>query len=208
MPTTAPRSFYQQQVQLLEETHKKLVHKRTLLAWGRFACIVAVIAIIYFFSGNWKIGAPAIIVLLACFRWLILKDLSNRENISNNRHLFSINKDELKALDHEFAQFGNGLQYLPHDHCYAGDLDIFGEGSLYQYTNRAESEPGAAQLADWLLSPAPASDIPRRQEAVSELSGKMNDWQQLQAYGKTARISLYNFKKLQQYRRRIALEKV
>lgn len=199
MPTTAPRSFYHHQVQSLEETHQKLVKKRNLLAWGRFACIVAVTGIVYFFSGNWTIAAPAIIALLVIFRWLILKDLGNKEAISHNRHLFSINKDELKALDHEFAQFDGGIQYQPHDHYYAGDLDIFGEASLFQFCNRTVSGMGADQLAEWLLEPAPATAIEERQHAVRELSNNISSWQQLQAFGKNAKISVQSFQNLSRW---------
>lgn len=51
----------------------------------------------------------------------------------------------------------------------AADLDLCGEGSLFQLLNTAQTDIGAATLAAWLDAPASADDIARRQEAVREL---------------------------------------
>lgn len=199
MSVLEPRYFYTQRIQSLDTIHQKLVDRRRMLAWGRFACIAAIIAVLYFLWHSLTVAIPVIAVLLIIFRWLILKDINNKEQIAHNRHLFSICNDELKALEHEFAHFDGGMIQQPHDHYYAGDLDIFGEGSLFQFSNRTVSEIGSAQLAHWLLNAAPAADIPLRQEAVNELSNKITEWQELQAFGKTASISLHSFQKLERW---------
>ncbi|HEY2153613.1 MAG TPA: hypothetical protein VGH34_22580 [Vicinamibacterales bacterium] len=55
------------------------------------------------------------------------------------------------------------------DHPYAGDLDLFGRGSLFELLNTARTEIGEATLADWLRVPAPTDDVRPRQGAVDEL---------------------------------------
>lgn len=51
----------------------------------------------------------------------------------------------------------------------AADLDLCGAGSLFQLLNTAQTDIGAATLAAWLITPASADEIARRQEAVREL---------------------------------------
>lgn len=59
---------------------------------------------------------------------------------------------------------------LPPDHPFARDLDVVGDASLLRLAGPVTSERGRARLRDALLLPAPADDVPRRQEAVRELA--------------------------------------
>ncbi|MCA1480987.1 hypothetical protein, partial [Bradyrhizobium sp. NBAIM08] len=77
----------------------------------------------------------------------------------------------------------DGLHLQPPLHPYANDLDIFGKASLFQYTNRTESEQGAELFATWLLQPADHHSILDRQQSAKEMSGNINWRQQLRAYG-------------------------
>ena len=63
-----------------------------------------------------------------------------------------------------------GDRLAPPDHDYAADLDLFGNGSLFQLLCVAETGEGEATLADWLLRPASADIIAERQTAVRELA--------------------------------------
>ena len=55
------------------------------------------------------------------------------------------------------------------DHPYANDLDLFGNGSLFELLNTARTDAGEATLADWLRGPAAIGDVRERQAAVDEL---------------------------------------
>lgn len=63
-----------------------------------------------------------------------------------------------------------GERLAPADHDYAGDLDLFGSGSLFQLLCVAETGEGEAMLAAWLTRPAPVDVIAERQAAVRELA--------------------------------------
>ena len=72
-------------------------------------------------------------------------------------------------------------------HPYAGDLDLFGRASIYQWLGPAATELGAARLAGWLLAPALPADVRLRQEAVEELAS-LTDWREsLAAHGEVGR---------------------
>jgi hypothetical protein len=69
---------------------------------------------------------------------------------------------------HGFAE--RGELYLPEGHPNAPDLDLFGQGSLFQLLDETATKLGERRLADWLLSPSPRETVRARQEAVRELS--------------------------------------
>ena len=63
-----------------------------------------------------------------------------------------------------------GDSFVPAEHLYASDLDLFGEGSLFQLLCRARTRNGQAALARWLLEPATPHQIKARQEVIRELT--------------------------------------
>ena len=74
-------------------------------------------------------------------------------------------------------------------HPYATDLDLFGRASIYQWLGPAATELGSRTLADWLLAPAAADAVARRQDAVEELA-PLAEWREaLGAYGAITRES-------------------
>ena len=163
----------------------------------RLGSIAAIIAAFYFL---WSFGmiyvVSAVVLLLIIFIRLVYKDLANKDAIKHLGHLIEINKDEIRAAEGEYFQFADGAMYLPKEHFYAADMDIFGHASLYQLLNRTGSDMGAAQLADWLLNPAKQTEIIDRQSAIKELTNKMNWRQDIQAYGRETNIRRSTFEKL------------
>jgi hypothetical protein len=77
----------------------------------------------------------------------------------------------LDRLDHRWIGIGpSGERFLSTDHPYARDLDLFGDGSLFQLLCRARTSVGQETLARWLLQPASVEEALLRQEAVRELA--------------------------------------
>lgn len=189
MNTMRPVDFYIGNIKALREDLTQLIKKRTRFAWLRFAAIAAIAGCFYYLLplGILYCIVP-VLLLLSLFIRLIFADLSNKSLIVHTQYQVKVNEDELKALSHEYYQFPDGSSYMPKEHAYANDLDIFGHASLYQYVNRTGSEMGSITLATWLLNPATGESISARQEAIKELV-KQTAWRQkLQAYSKAKRI--------------------
>jgi hypothetical protein len=73
----------------------------------------------------------------------------------------------LARLNFEWPGAGDtGDRFQPHHHLYAADLDLFGQGSLFQLLATCRTEGGRATLARWMLSPASPQETLARQEAV------------------------------------------
>lgn len=195
-----PKGFYEQRLVTLQDQLAALKKKKALFAWLRFAAILG-IAAAWIFMNPYSLSIAIIftIGMLVLFTRLVLLDLKNKAAIEQVYLLIAINGDELKALAHSYQHHEDGSTYMPRDHYYANDLDLFGHASLYQYINRTTSETGNSTLAGWLLNPAPVDTIHARQEAVKELS-EHTEWRQdLQALGKIKKIQLETKERLRSW---------
>ena len=192
-----PKTIYLKRLDDLKTQQKKLLKLKSVFGVIRFGSIAALIAAFYFL---WSFGmiwvCTAGILLLFIFIQLVYKDLANKAAIKHLGHLIAINEAEVNAIDGDYFQFGDGAAYLPKEHFYASDIDIFGHASLFQFTNRTTSDMGAAQLANWLLNPAKPEDIIERQAAIREIKDKMLWRQEIQAFGKEKNIQLSTYERL------------
>ena len=161
---------------------KKLQHinkRRTRIAWLRFAVVlITLFAIIY----GWKDQHATFLLLealagISVFLLIVSKDMNARAAAENLQRLIKINEEELAVLNGDYAGRESGLAFQPPHHSYAGDLDIFGEYSIYQYINRSTSEQAKHLLAKRLLQPLTKDDIEREQQAVKEATNAI-DWRQ------------------------------
>ncbi len=66
-----------------------------------------------------------------------------------------------------------GEEFREEDHPFAGDLDLFGEGSLFELLAVTRTGIGRATLADWMKTPAARGEVLARQEAVVELRDRL-----------------------------------
>jgi hypothetical protein len=62
-----------------------------------------------------------------------------------------------------------GTEFTRDHHLYQSDLDVLGEGSIFELISTTRSEVGAERLADFLLDPPSLKEARARQEAVKEL---------------------------------------
>ncbi len=192
--------FYTHNIEKLTLDLKILLKKKSTLALLRFTAVISIVICWYFLNplGLVYLLIP-VFLLLILFTRLVFADLKNKSAIEQNNNLVKINEDELKALAHQYFQFAEGNEFIPKEHFYANDLDIFGHASLYQYINRTSSEMGSNTLAGWLLDPADSDTILQRQSAVKELS-KQNEWRQkLQALGAAKKIQTATQIRLQKW---------
>jgi len=186
-----PAVFYQQRIDALSQTLAILNKRKSFHGWLRLLIVCTGAASIYFTSPNplW-----INVLLVACtsviFLIVLKKDLSNRDSISHHEHLLEINKQEVRYLNHQFAHQKDGSSFLEDESSYAGDLDIFGRSSVYQYINRTCSQQGNQLLAQWLLNAAEAKEILARQNAVKELCQQTIWRQALHAHSSTSVISV------------------
>ena len=69
------------------------------------------------------------------------------------------------------------------DHPYSSDLDLFGNGSLFQLLNRTSTNQGRSALANELLVDPEPLKVQEKQSAIRELSSQINWCQDFQVAG-------------------------
>ncbi|HEY2036520.1 MAG TPA: hypothetical protein VGG96_05870 [Steroidobacteraceae bacterium] len=76
----------------------------------------------------------------------------------------------LARLEDRWAGTGvRGERFGDLHHVYSADLDLFGEGSLFELLCGARTRMGEETLAAWLLAPAAAAQVLQRQTCVQDL---------------------------------------
>ncbi len=119
------------------------------------------------------IGLPIII-----FIWMVTKHERIKAQLNYWESLVRINDNAICRLEGRWVEFPNaGERFINPEHRYSSDLDIFGQASLFQYINAATSLVGEERLAQMLSSPAGLPEIEQRQQALQELSSRL-DWRQ------------------------------
>lgn len=178
------KKYYTSRIQDLSHIAIALRKKSSGFALLRTIIVLGTAGIIiYFWTTSLKESLISLAIGTAAFLAAISMDGKNREKLRNTKKLIEINENELKHLDGDDSAQADGKEYLPTDHDYATDLDLFGPRSLYPFISRACSEQGKKRLANRLLNPLNAKEIKERQQAYKELS-QLTDWyQQWQAIG-------------------------
>lgn len=186
--TSDPRALYDERLRLrrAEIAEAEARHRRT----GNLRLLVAVagLAIVWLalfqrsLSIAW-VGAP-----IAAFAALVVRHERLLRRLDAIRRAAAYYENALARLDGEWAGKGTaGARYLNPAHLYAQDLDLFGQGSLFELLCTARTQIGEDTLARWLLSPAPPETIRQRQQAVEELRGNVDLREDLAVLAESAR---------------------
>ncbi len=157
------------------DKYKKLSNTCSL---GRLVVFALLILAVYVAAklDNFSIIAGSFIVLIFCFAWLVSRQSGFDQRKTYFLNLVKVNENEIASINDHKNIYDNGQRFINEKHPYTSDLDIFGDDSLCQLTNRTATSAGEAKLSEWLKAPASKNEILLRQEAVKELSRKM-DWQ-------------------------------
>ena len=98
----------------------------------------------------------------------------------------------LARLQERWAGGGNrGERFADVHHVYGTDLDLFGEGSLFELLSGAHTRMGEETLAAWLLGPAPIEEIQQRQLCLQDLRHRLDLRERIGFLGSEREPALY-----------------
>ena len=83
-----------------------------------------------------------------------------------------------------------GDRFRDPSHVYAEDLDLFGKGGLFELLCTARTAAGEDALAQYLLRPATLDETANRQQAVRELSSRLDLREDLALLGEDVRAQV------------------
>jgi DNA mismatch repair ATPase MutS len=168
---------YRQRVAFAQQEadkYKKLANNYSLYRLVLFALFILSVCVAVSVD-EVIIIAFSLVVLIACFSWLINKQ--NKFDTLKDYYLDikKVNENEINSIESRTNMYDNGAMFDNDKHFYTSDLDIYGSGSLFQLINRGATFPGISKLALWLHKAAQKEVILARQQAVEEIAAK-NEW--------------------------------
>lgn len=167
---------YEQRIRELDQQAKRNRKQLAGSAVSRLALFGGAAALAYLALGQsaWY-GVPAL-ALLALFGFMVARHQDLKYQSRRLQELIRINRTEVQVLSGQYSHLPDGAEFRDPAHPFSEDLDLFGQGSFFQYLNRTGMAPGTEMLARWLCANQ-ADGIPGRQEALRELSPQL-DWRQ------------------------------
>ncbi len=112
----------------------------------------------------WLLGPVAVFVGL-----VVLHGRTIRQLVLAQRSVGYYTTAQNRVQDRWMDTGVTGERYQNPDHPYAGDLDLFGQRSLFQLICQARTRLGENTLAGWLKAPTDCETIQSRQAAIEEL---------------------------------------
>jgi hypothetical protein len=174
-PPDAPvpaRDFYARRIEELRtatngslSTYSR--YTQTLIALGLLACLLLYESVVAKSLPLWSAGLVLPGAALAEYQ-----RRRSRLNFMKLRSLSEFYEKGIARLTHNWERLDSGDDFLDQDHLYAKDLDLFGHGSLYQLLCSSRTKIGRQTVANWMTSPASATEIEARQAAISELRAR------------------------------------
>ena len=160
------------------EELSKITKKYNSISVLRLVCIVFFVgSLYYYFQKEGMIFIALAVAFFAVFIFLMRIHSNLLFKRKLNTALLEVNKNELSYLERKSIPFENGQEFNDFHHPYAYDLDVFGENSLFQNLNRTATYIGKKTLAGQVLNLLPHKEILDNQQAVKELTQKIN-WRQ------------------------------
>ena len=92
----------------------------------------------------------------------------------------------------------SGLDLQRAGHLSARDLDLFGEGSLFELLCDVQTPAGRETLARWLQTPAPPEEVLSRQQAILSLADR-TDLRERMALLRGGQASEYSWNRLRDW---------
>ncbi len=178
----SPGSDYQQRIESFQQQRERFGKRLRTIPWSRLLMFLLTGFFIYqSFQSPGPIFIIASILSFAGFLVAGYYDNHLKKEISRFGNLLEINHREVRALGGDHSGSDPGKGFINQDHPYTHDLDIFGDGSLFQCVNRTSTIFGSERLADYFIRAFQyRNEILPRQKAIRELAGNIGFRQHLQ----------------------------
>lgn len=192
--------FYKRHLTAINTEIQTLSQKRNRISLLRVLTLVLGAGLLYFYrSQSFSLLFLLFAISLAIFLLLVKFSLRYTERLLLLKEIVRLINEENTIAQHQFTHRPTGEPLAPSKHPYAGDLDLFGKASLFQFLHRTTGEEANQTLANWLLNPADNDTIRLRQSAIRDLASQPAWSLQLEAYGhqqpltNTARNQILNW---------------
>ncbi|HLT36254.1 MAG TPA: DNA mismatch repair protein MutS [Enhygromyxa sp.] len=193
-PRATPIAAYRERLAAREATLADLERRDARLSRIRLAVFLGFLALVI---ACWQLALPWSLLWIPALGFLVLvvvheRTLTRRDQA---RRAAAHYREGLDRCADRWA--GKGVQTTDHvdaEHPFAADLDLFGEGSLFELLCRARTRAGEQRLASWLTIHAQqrveVETIRARQRSVAALKDALDLREALAVLGVAARVEV------------------
>lgn len=182
-----PQKIYECRKQAYEKLQAKQKRTADRLSNYRLIAFILGFAIAFFLylklSG--VIGIVTGLITISLFVYLAVRHKHVRTHLKYSQILAGLNQKGLDRLTGEWVTFpDSGAEFKDEEHPFASDFDLFGQASIFQWINSAQTPWGRETLKNVLKQPPrDRMEIIKRQEAVTELARKLSWRHRFEAEG-------------------------
>ncbi len=168
---SSPRQVYERRAAELRGAADLLDARDRRLSALRLATVLLFLAVAWAVFNPDRLALAWLALPIAIFIALVVAHERCAGQRRRTRRALEFYERGRARLEDRWAGTGpTGNEFVDRDHPYADDLDIFGEGSLYQLLCTARTAAGRRRLAEWLSGAAAPDEIETRQRSVDELA--------------------------------------
>ena len=184
--------LYKKRITELVQTISSLRAKSRIFVMAEVLSFALSIGFVVLFTvlddASWTLGVALCVLFL--YFYIRNLDTKNDRKIADALALKLVYEKEVAYQTGDYTKFDAGERYLQPTHPFTFDLDVFGQGSLFQRINRTISSGGSDYLAEslsgkWESLPTAEllKHIEQRVEAIGELAGNEPFLSQFKAQG-------------------------
>ena len=184
--------LYKEQIAALAQSIGSLRAKSRVFVMAEVLSFAVSIGFVVLFTvlddASWTLGVALCVLFL--YFYIRNLDTKNDRKIADALALKLVYEKEVAYQTGDYTKFDAGERYLQPTHPFTFDLDVFGQGSLFQRINRTISSGGSDYLAEslsgkWESLPTAEllKHIEQRVEAIGELAGNEPFLSQFKAQG-------------------------
>jgi hypothetical protein len=135
---------------------------------------LAVLAL-FLYAGPPGLSVLWLLLAIGALVALVTYHQSVRRSMARANRAIGFYQNRIARIEDRWKGTGSGGDRFetPH-HVYAADLDLFGQGSLFELLSAARTRMGEESLARWLLSPSSAEVIRSRHACVADLRERLS----------------------------------
>lgn len=174
-PDRSPAKVYADRRVLRQNEVQLWAGRRDALGRARVGVFVVGLLLAWLAYVYWPPIAFGLLLPVLAFVYLVFRfDDVHRRHARARRAVRYYDRGLDRLLEQWAGRGEAGQRYLDEQHLYAQGLDLFGRGSLYERLCSARTRPGEDTLASWLLNPADVDEVRARQEAVRDLTPRLD----------------------------------
>lgn len=170
-----PEAEYRRRIDSLRIALAPLKRRDTLLGYLKLSLLILGPILLIFIVTSEHTSAYWVLAPVLTFIFLeVLHERTSRA-IDRNACATRFYDRGVARINDRWAGTGEtGERFASASHPYARDLDLFGNGSLFQLLCDARTKAGEEVLARWLLDPAYPDEVRSRHTAVADLRERIS----------------------------------